>query len=224
MAGRSLHSALPVMALLAVFTTHGGGWAVITVEDLPDQVVVGRPVTLTFAVRQHGRTLLGGLAATVEARAGRQEVSAAATPASETGRYSATLTLPQAGEWTFTIHSGFGKGKLTLLPLVALQSGRTAPALAEVDRGQRLFVAKGCVTCHVHPQVERSGTVEVGPDLTGRRYPPDYLKRFLTDPVSIVRPARSGPFQMPNLNLKPTEVAALATFINGDGQALRSGE
>ena len=31
-----------------------GGWASITVEDLPDYVVTGQPVKLAFTVRQHG--------------------------------------------------------------------------------------------------------------------------------------------------------------------------
>ena len=44
-------------------------------------------------------------------------------------------------------------------------------------------------------------------DLTGKRFPQDYLKRFLADPS--IKPA-----EMPNLKLKSDEIEALAAFIN----------
>src|SRR4029079_9866801 len=48
-------AALAVIALpVAAFTF--GGWAVITVDSLPEFAVAGSPTTLTFAVRQHGST------------------------------------------------------------------------------------------------------------------------------------------------------------------------
>jgi len=203
-----------VAVLLTLLALHFGGWAVVTVEDLPDQVVVGQPVTLSFAVRQHGHTLMSGLNARLEAKAGGQTVRAAATAAG-TGRYAATLTLPHAGAWTITIYSGFGPSNLTLMPVPAVNAGHTAPELAAADRGQRLFVAKGCLTCHLHDEVPTSGAVKVGPDLSGRRFAADYLRRFLADP-SIATTRGSGGEEMPNLNLAPREIAALAAFLNGE--------
>jgi len=202
---------LPALVLLAGIAASPGGWAVITVEDLPDYVVAGQPVTLTFSVRQHGVTLLSGLKGRVEAEAGRLEATVAAAPGNAAGRYTATMTFPQAGEWTITIHSGFGDSKLALVPLQAVEPG-TGPSLPlpETERGRRLFVAKGCTTCH------RPGGA--GPDLSGRTYPPDYLRQFLANPAVA---ARSGPVQMPNLNLKQPEIAALVAFINTERQALR---
>ena len=35
-----------------------GGWAVITVEQLPDYVTAGQPVTLTFTVRQDRKSVV----------------------------------------------------------------------------------------------------------------------------------------------------------------------
>jgi len=207
--------------LLTLFALHVGGWAVITVEDLPDQLVVGQPVTLTFAVRQHGRTLLSGLNARVEAKAGGQTVHAAAAAAG-TGRYAATLTLPHAGAWTITVYSGFGPSNLTLMPVPAANAGRPMAEPTLADRGQRLFVAKGCLTCHLHDAVPASGAVKVGPDLSGRRFDADYLRRFLADP-NIATTRGPGGFEMPNLNLAPREIAALAAFINGE-RAPQAGE
>jgi hypothetical protein len=195
-----------------------GGWAVITVEDLPDQVIVGQPLTLDFTVRQHGHTLLSHLKPRITAEAGGQQVSAAAQPGSAAGRYTATLTLPQAGAWTITVYSGFGTSNVTLLPMPAVRAGVAAPPLSAGERGHRLFVAKGCLTCHVHPEVPASGVVNVGPDLTGRRFAADYLQRFLADPNSATIRGLGG-FEMPNLDLAPREIAALAAFINAEGRA-----
>ena len=42
-----------------------GGWAAVTVDDVPEYLVAGKPVTLSFVVRQHGHTPLGDLSPTV---------------------------------------------------------------------------------------------------------------------------------------------------------------
>jgi hypothetical protein len=63
--------------------------------------------------------------------------------------------------------------------------------------------------------------VNVGPDLTGRRFTVDYLQRFLADP-NIATTRGAGGFEMPNLNLAPREIAALAAFITAT--AAQSGE
>jgi mono/diheme cytochrome c family protein len=203
-----------IWALVTLLTVNFGGWAVITVHDLPDQVVVGQPVTLEFTVRQHGHTLLADLKPRITAQSGGDQVNAAAQPGSAAGDYRVSFTLPRAGLWTVTVFSGFGNNNVTLMPIPAVPSGAATPVIAGAERGRRLFVAKGCVTCHVHPDVPASGVVNVGPDLTGRRFTTDYLTRFLADPdIAMTRGA--GGFAMPNLNLAPREITALAAFLNG---------
>jgi hypothetical protein len=198
------------LGLLAGIAAVLGGWAVITVEDLPDYIVAGKPVSLTFTVRQHGIRPLQALAPTVDARSGGLQERAAATPGREPGQYVASIAVPQAGTWTFTIHSGFGSSEATLLPLEAVDAGRrSVPVLSQPEQGRRLFVAKGCATCH-------SGGV-VGPDLAAMRLPPDFLKRFLANPAILA--AASNPFPMPNLNLKSGEIDALVAYLNAETPA-----
>src|SRR3989475_6518234 len=169
MTTRAFRLLLPGVLVLPVIAANVGGWAAITVEDLPDQVVARQPVTLAFTVRQHGVKPLDGLKAKVAATAGSLEASAAATAGRETRQDTATLTLPQARQWSITIHSGFGNSRVTLLPVTAIDSGAAPPPpLAESERGRRLFVAKGCVSCHVHRDVGET-SVAVGPDLTDRK-------------------------------------------------------
>ncbi|MGH8622503.1 MAG: c-type cytochrome [Burkholderiales bacterium] len=188
-----------------------GGWAVITVEDLPDYVVAGQPVTLTYSVRQHGQTLLRGLKGRIDAEAGRSSATAAASAGKSTGHYTATLTLPEVGAWTLTIRSGFGDSRVTLVPLEAIAAGtRLSRALPETERGRRLFVAKGCETCH------RPGGA--GPELAGRQLAADYVKVFIANPPAT---PRSGTLPMPNLGLKEPEITALATVLATERRAQR---
>jgi mono/diheme cytochrome c family protein len=174
-------------------------------------------------VRQHGRTLLGGLRGRLEALGAGQTIRATATPGPDAGRYIVTFTPPRPGTWTLTISSGFGNNHLALLPIPAVNAGRSALALSAADRGLRLFVAKGCATCHVHPDVTGSGEVKVGPDLSGRRFEADYLRRFLVNP-NIATTRGPGGFEMPDLQLDPQEIASLVAFINGERATTTSGE
>ncbi len=195
-----------------------GGWAVITVEDLPDHGAAGRPLVLEFMVRQHGVTPLEGLRPRIEARSGNREVAVPAVAGKKPGHYSGRLVLPSPGSWTITIHSGFGTSRSTLMPIEITASGAAlARPPSEGDRGQRLFVAKGCASCHVHAGVNAEVVVDIGPELTHKRYQPDYLTRYLADPA-IAATNRDGP-KMPNLGLKPTEIASLVAFLNAERQA-----
>src|SRR5574341_2017582 len=141
-----------LLVFLLVPLAAWGGWATITVEDLPDHLVAGQPVTLTFVVRQHGVRPLDGLKPQLEARAmaGGSVVQANATATAGAGRYTATLTVPSPGAWTITIHSGFGNSRSTLEPIPAVVAATRAPQpVAEAQRGRQLFVAKGCGSCHL---------------------------------------------------------------------------
>src|SRR3990170_6313030 len=90
--------ALATILAFNILTAGAGGWAVITVDDLPEQFVAGEPTTFGFAVRQHGVRLVPGLAGQITARSGSRRVTGTVTP-KERGHYAAALTLPEPGEW-----------------------------------------------------------------------------------------------------------------------------
>jgi mono/diheme cytochrome c family protein len=78
--------------------------------------------------------------------------------------------------------------------------------------GARLFVAKGCITCHTNNKVERASqylVVEAGPNLSTFSASPEVLRIRLKDPA-----AAKTDTQMPNLGLKEYEIEALIAFIN----------
>jgi cytochrome c oxidase subunit 2 len=105
------------------------------------------------------------------------------------------------------------KGAVALFTVGTLMLAVTLGVLAQEartpgSRGERLFFAEGCYGCHTIGAV---GT-PLGPDLSrvGLRYTADQLARWLADP-SAERPGA----HMPQLELDPQDIDALATFLVG---------
>ena len=162
------------LAALMTVTANAGGWGVITVKHLPDFVEVGRPLPLAFTVMPHGKMRAPGLTGTVEAVSGTRRVSTAFSESKQSGLYQSSIALPAAGDWVVTINAGY---RLTLLPIKAVEPGAgPANALTTAERGQRLFVAKGCVTCHQNNLATANMSVNVGPVLVPHKYQPEFRR------------------------------------------------
>ncbi|MGQ0712866.1 MAG: hypothetical protein ACT4PJ_03935 [Gemmatimonadaceae bacterium] len=218
-------------AVLVASTAYAamGGWAVVSVSTIPDAWVAGKPLQLSWQLRQHGLNRLDGLSPRLEARSGKRRVEGRTWAFNEDGHggYRGTITFPEPGEWQVTIHSGFGPSRAVLVPWPVVDSGGPVrgtveehltsigvPPLSQEERGRRMFAAKGCVTCHVHRDVPIPGIASnFGPELTGRKFAADYLARFLADPS--IRPPTNGK-RMPNLELRAKDIELLVAFINAD--------
>lgn len=89
---------------------QAGSWPVITLDELPQAVVAGQPVEISFMVRQHGWTPAAWYTPELTAihPETEQTITVAAQAAERGGRYTATLTLPQAGTWRWSIDLGYG--------------------------------------------------------------------------------------------------------------------
>jgi hypothetical protein len=221
-----------VLGLTGFETAAVGGWAVLTVENLPDHLVAGTSYRLEFTVRQHGARPMAGLEPSLSLRAaganraaGSPGIRATRTPVE--GRYAATFTVPETDRLTLTVRSGFGPSELTLMPMPVIRAGQPIPTLAAVDRGRSLFVAKGCGTCHLNgdvPEFARENrSYKIGPELTGRRLEAGYVRQRLTDPASL--PAiGAGDVRMPKLGLSPSEVDALVALLAGPKQTAGRGD
>jgi hypothetical protein len=93
----SLAFSIPVVA---------GGWAVITLDELPSNIVAGEPLRIGFTVLQHGRTPMTNLEPTVTAGLALDEkLVVYAEPEGKSGHYVATLTFPKGGEWEWSIQA-----------------------------------------------------------------------------------------------------------------------
>jgi hypothetical protein len=213
-----------------------GGWAVISVENLPEYLVAGRPAELTFTILQHGQTPMNDLSPTLTLRQkgdrriwGRQSVEARRT--SEPGQYVASVLLRDSGSVQITIDANWHTAETTLLPIRVVGATGTAAALAPEDRGRDLFVARGCVSCHAKRD-DRSllgrTDVRIGPELTNRAFDREWLATKLADPARN-RVRMNEYVEMPDLGLDEREVAALVSYLNrpapatSDATASRSG-
>ena len=101
----SIALALLLSVVLAI-PVFAGGWAVITLDEIPTGVVAGEPLTIGFTVLQHGKTPMEGLDPTITATSSNSEsFMVHAKPEGETGHYAATLTFPAEGNWTWSIRA-----------------------------------------------------------------------------------------------------------------------
>jgi len=191
-----------------------GGWAVVTVKDLPEYFVAGQQYTIEFQVRQHGRTLLSGLRPQLV----MNEVTIPAVARSSEGTYAVTFTAPAPGQLTLTIRSGFGNTELHLYPETVVAAGTSRPAIAPHERGQMLFVAKGCNTCHSNIDLvnrpDNQAALTVGPELGGRHLAREFVMQKVKNPASQV---------MPDLGLSDAEASAIAAFLSGQRAAATGG-
>jgi mono/diheme cytochrome c family protein len=136
--GKKWMLAIGLLLMVGLFFQTGsvraGGWAVLSLSELPTEVVAERPFTIEFAMRQHGQTVLAGLQPTVRAvhAASGTEVTAQAMDMADEGVYTATLTLPQPGQWQWDIAAFtavYAMPPLTVseaVPVVASHGGTTA--------------------------------------------------------------------------------------------------
>jgi len=93
------------------------------------------------------------------------------------------------------------------------------PSLSPIERGEALFLAKGCITCHTHADVHSqykvisgiSGPDGSAPDLSHYSTSPEFLRMWLADPRKV-KPNTS----MPNLELTDEEIQALIAFLVKD--------
>jgi hypothetical protein len=88
--------------------------------------------------------------------------------------------------------------------------------LSQVELGEQLFVAKGCITCHVNTKVPNSHDYwtinpEGATNLSNFSSSPEILRIRLKDPS-----AAKSDTQMPNLGLSEVEIEALIAFINSE--------
>jgi mono/diheme cytochrome c family protein len=214
MSKRSMHLALLAVPVAAMLGFTFGGWATITVDDLPQSLTVGQPARFGFIVRQHGITPLGDLRPVLVAANARlgAELHADARRIGADGHYEATFTPSGNGPWAIELRSGFMASNVKLIPIAAIAPGAHPAAEPAEETGRRLFVAKGCATCHFRGGVDRQVSFEIGPDLTPKRYAADYLPRFLANPT-IAQPAGKQS-RMPPMVLSHDELTALTAFIN----------
>jgi cytochrome c2 len=97
--------AVVVLAMLFATVAQAGGWAVITLDDLPRQIVAKQPFTIGFTVRQHGRTFRDDLTPLVrfDRADNRDSFTVPAQREGSSGHYVASVTFPSDGQWSLRV-------------------------------------------------------------------------------------------------------------------------
>jgi hypothetical protein len=133
--------------LLVVPSALAGGWAVVTLDELPAEVRQGTSLRLGFMVRQHGQTATNQVKPYLEARntetgevfraEGRQE--------GPVGHFVVEVTFPSAGSWEWAIvpapFEGTALPALQVLPAAVQPAGpETAPVnIPQPDSGRSVL-------------------------------------------------------------------------------------
>jgi len=125
--------------LFVVPSALAGGWAVVTLDELPAEVRQGESLRLGFMVRQHGQTPTNAVKPFLEARnlETGEIVQIEARQQGPVGHFVVEVTFPSAGSWEWAIvpapFEGTPLPALQVLPAAVQQAG---PQTAQVTMPQ----------------------------------------------------------------------------------------
>jgi hypothetical protein len=96
-----------LLALTFTVPAFAGGWATLTLDEYPTNVVAGESFQIGFTILQHGVTPVTGITPTISGKltGGKESISVMAVEEGEDGHYVASLNFPKAGEWSWKIDS-----------------------------------------------------------------------------------------------------------------------
>jgi len=98
---------IAIVGVVASAPASAGGWAVTSVDPF-DPPVAGADLEIGFSILQHGRTPVDvdGVIIVVEDPSGATR-QFTAEPAGSVGRYRATIELPEAGRYRWSVIQGW---------------------------------------------------------------------------------------------------------------------
>jgi len=151
-----------------------GGWAVVTVKNLPEYFRRRTTIQRSHALfTRRTRTVEAGCAGAGHRWARRLGCSWSRRGAIGRGTYAVTFTAPPQDRCNSRSGAGWQQPAASLSADCGRRGG-SRPALAARDRGQMLFVARDA-TLHVKQRSDRPSenqAITVGPELGGRPFGP----------------------------------------------------
>jgi cytochrome c2 len=115
--------AVAAWVLLITSVAQAGGWAVVTLDDLPKSIMAGQAINIGFTVRQHGRTLRDDLTPAIhfDRADGKDSFAVTAKREGGSGHYAAAITFPREGTWNWIVDTEqFGMISQELPPLTVM--------------------------------------------------------------------------------------------------------
>lgn len=109
-----------IFAIAFAIPVFAGGWAIITLDEIPTGLVAGEPVTVGFTVLQHGQTPMNDLEPTIILLLPKEEqILVSAQPDGKPGHYTAIFSLPKEGEWEWSIQAFTMEQQMPVLHVAA---------------------------------------------------------------------------------------------------------
>jgi mono/diheme cytochrome c family protein len=117
------------LTILIILPVAAGGWATITLDEIPENVHAGERITIGFTVRQHGINPMADLSPKIVAlhTETKETISVDAVSQGDVGHYWVKLNFPQAGTWNWIIQAFTMEQSMPpLVVLPALADGSTS--------------------------------------------------------------------------------------------------
>ena len=137
-----LISVVLMVALVGfVVPAFAGGWATIEVDSLPASIQAGETARIEFTILQHGKTPVHTLywdgreallTPIVMVTLADTTLEFEAQPAKELGHWFVDVTLPEAGEWEWSIEPKPLGGVTQLEPLSVQPAAKAALAVGSL--------------------------------------------------------------------------------------------
>lgn len=123
------------LLVVAVSPAWAGGWAVTTLDSMPDEIRADAAYQVGYTIRQHGQTPFDNAKTSIEVTSpGGQILRFEARPSGPAGHYVAEVRFPAAGTFGWKVNQDwFGVqelGTVTVLPAAVGGSAATIPVLA----------------------------------------------------------------------------------------------
>ncbi len=205
---------LLAITITASSASHAGGWATAVLSEIPEFAVRNEPVTVTFAIKQHGIRPLKALSIRIWANnITTGENRTFGVRELRDGLYTSELNFPSRGTWDWEIKTGWpGPSAMPRIEVIE-PSEVWAQEITSYQKGASVFVAKGCITCHNNTriQLDKAISLKIDVDLTHYSASPEFLRRWLKNPRSV-RPTST----MPDQNLNQDDIDSLVAFFGGD--------
>jgi hypothetical protein len=172
---RRLFFGLPLVAAMLWLSPAAlaGGWAITTLDSLPQDVRAGQTYRIGYVIRQHGVTPMVGATPAIRISQGATQLTFAGREEGQRGHYVSDVTFPADGEWAWTAdQSPFPMpqplGTLVVGSALSAEPQPRAPAALEIALpGLALLALLGLLAVR---QVKRVATSSATPP--GVRYAP----------------------------------------------------
>ena len=139
-------SSASILSLILAATAFAGGWAKAVMDTPPnDPAGPNEPVTLGFTLLQHGETPVdwGSAQIVLTNDQSGQEIVATATPNGPIGHWTADVTFPAEGSWSYQVRHDLEITLMRAQPITVGSSQAATTGAATIGISPALLAAGG---------------------------------------------------------------------------------